>query len=209
MRNFYFVLNDKYKGSYPDAALQMDLLRKQYSLETSDFMLAKDLENLAFKAIEDDALIELVNFPPDPASLPGIDYSILGDVINYIMNKPSLSPDFENLAVPDWNKKIEFNGLGESIRRFLDAAACKLGYLDEFLKHNGDFASKDLRDRMKALYEEAKKNSSYEELDGDSIFFMMLRKGIPKMTAPFQDAFLVVLAKYFEACDIFEEPEYE
>ncbi len=208
VRNFYFVLNDKYKGPYPDAAIQIDALKRQYNLETSDFILAKDLENLAFKKIEDDALIELVNFPPDPASLPNIDYSVLGEVINHIMAKPSLTPDSDSLVVPDWDEKIEFNGLCEVTRRYLDAAACKLGFLEEFLKYNGDFALNDLRDRMIALYQECKDCSpSSIEYDGDSIFSLMLLKGISKQTAPFQDAFLVVLAKYFEACDVFEEPE--
>lgn len=208
VRNYFFVINDKYKGPYPDAAQQMDALKDQYNLEISDFMLAKDLENLAFSKIEDDALLELVNFPPDPASLPNIDYSVLGEVINHIMAKPSFSPDRESLVVPDWDEKIEFNGLSEVTRRYLDAAACKLGFLEEFLKYNGDFASNDLRNRMIALYQECKDCSpSSIEPDGDSIFSLMLLKGISKQTAPFQDAFLVVLAKYFEACDVFEEPE--
>jgi hypothetical protein len=124
------------------------------------------------------------------------------------MKMPSLPPDPENLAVPDWENKIAFNGLGEVTHNYLNAAAFKVGFIEEYLNNQGGFASQDLRDRMISLYEQAKGSpSSTEKRDGDDIFARMLQIGVPKQHAPYQDAFMVVLAKYFEACDVFESPE--
>ncbi len=210
VREFYFVLNDKYKGPYPDAAQDITALKELYGLDKADIMLAKDLENIAFSKLDDDELIELVNFPPDPSDTPHLDFSVLSEVVAHIMSMPSLPPDHEELVVPNWDAKIAFNGLGDIASRYLNAAAFKVGFVEEYLKHQSEFASQDLRDHLIALYDHAKSSSSSTERNnGDDIFFQMLRLGTPKQQAPYQDAFLVVVAKYFEACDVFEAPEDE
>jgi hypothetical protein len=120
----------------------------------------------------------------------------------------SFSPETENLVVPDWDQKITFNGLGETTRHFLNAAALKVGYVEEYLKNQGEFATQELRNRMITLYRQAQ--DSFSKLgthDGDDIFTEMVHLGIPKQQSPYQDAFFVVMAKYFESCDVFEEPK--
>lgn len=135
VREFYFVLNDKYKGPYPDAAQDITALKQLHGLVKADIMLAKDLENIAFSKLADDVLLELVHFPPDPTTLPHLDFNILSEVISHIMRMPSAPPDHENLIAPDWDSKIAFNGLGELARSYLNAAAFKVGFLEEYLKN--------------------------------------------------------------------------
>ncbi len=210
VQNFFFVLNDKYKGPYPDAAQHISALRKEYQLVESDIMLAKDLEDLAFTKLPDDALIELVNFPPDPSTLPHLDFGVLGEVIAHIMRNPSLPKEDEELVVPDWDRKLEINGLSKVNKQYIEAAARKMGYLKDYLANQGEFASQELRNRMVAIYEKAKNSvPENERPDGDIVFARMLELGVPTKQSPFQDAFMVVFAKYFETCDVFEEPEDE
>ena len=208
VREFYFVLNDKYKGPYPDAVQDINSLKKSYGLDNADFLLAKDLENMAFSELTDDALLELVNFPPNPALLPHLDFSVLNEVVSHILGMPSLPPEQDDLVVPDWDAKIEFNGLGPIASSYLNAAAFKVGYLEEFLQNQSDFATHELRDHMISLYKQAKRSETIDDsTGGDAIFSQMVELGAPIKEAPYQDAFLVVLAKYFEACDVFEAPE--
>ena len=209
VREFYFVLNDKYRGVYPDAAQDINSLKERFGLEKAEVMLAKDLEEITFTKLADDALFELVNFPPDPASIPHLNFGVLSEVVSHIMSMPSLPPVHEELVVPDWDAKVAFNGLGESAIRLLNAAALKVGYLEEYLKNQSDFASHELRDRMTSLYEQARCEETALNESADDVFFRMLELGAPRKKAPYQDAFLVVLAKYFEACDVFESPENE
>ncbi len=208
VREFYFVMNDKYQGPYPNAVQDINSLKNRFKLDKADFVLAKDLENMAFSKLTDDALLELVNFPPDPASIPHLDFSVLNEVITHIMNRPSLPSEKEKLFVLNWDKKIEFNGLGRVPNTYLNTAAYKIGYLDEYLKNQSDFASHELRNHMVSLYAQAKRmETQNNSADGDTVFRRMLEIGSPRREAPYQDAFLAVMAKYFEACDVFESPE--
>jgi len=58
-----------------------------------------------------------------------------------------------------------------------------------------------LSDKMQGLYLLGKKTKK-----GDDLFMEILSKASPKTGSAYQNAVIVVMAKYFEVCDIFEEP---
>ncbi len=209
VRKFYFVLNDKYKGPYADAEQQIAELRENYGLEESDFFLAKDLENTLFN-LEDDQILEVTNCPYDPTRIANLDFSVLHEVIQHLMQQPVQFTPTNDMMVPNWDRKIEFNELSPYCKTLLDNAAFNIGRLDEYLNAQGDFASQELRDKAVDLYLTATKfcaGIDPSQFPGDGIFLKMLEDGVPRQAAAFQYAFFVVLAKYFETCDVFEKPE--
>jgi hypothetical protein len=44
---------------------------------------------------------------------------------------------------------------------------------------------------------------------GDELFWAIVKKASPKNETPYQTAVIIIMAKYFEACDIFEFPREE
>lgn len=210
VHNFYFVINDKYKGPYPDAEIDIESLKKTHAaLENSGILLAKDLENTLFK-LDDDQIVSIVGFIPSPDTLFDVKFSILNEVVNYVL-ATEIDPEISsNLVVPDWDEKIRFNKISPQVKTFLDAGSMNSGQLEEFLDNNGDCATQQLRDHIFALYSRAIRvvPTNYDgEFTGDLIFWEIVKSGAPRQDQVCRDAIIIIMAKFFESCDIFKEPK--
>lgn len=154
INEFYFVVNDKYKGVNADCEQTIQELKVLHNLDNAGFKTAKDLENSLFK-LDDDQIFAVTGFIPDPANIK-LDYSILNEVIEHIMQLPLGKDDAPTNRLPDWNKKIELNGLSEFVSQLLNSGCIHLYNLDTYLKNNSDFLADSLRDRMKFIYKKKK-----------------------------------------------------
>lgn len=203
VKTYYFVVNDKYKGVHPDISLVMERIRQDKGLEEAKILCAKDLENILF-GLADDEILAIVGPFPDPSKIRLLDYSILSEVIGHIMAQPLQRSDASSLIVPDWDEKIVFNGLSRKIADLLNSGMIHVGTLDEYLKNNGDYVAEELRDHLHDVYYDESKRAT-----GDELFYAILSRLSPRQQMMFQNTVLVIMAKYFETCDIFEEPGKE
>ena len=74
--------------------------------------------------------------------------------------------------------------------------------LEKYLKNNGKFLSTELQKKLYQIYtDEKSKNRA-----GDNLFWAIVNNSVPKQETAYQSAAIVLMAKYFESCDIFEEP---
>lgn len=210
VKEFYFVFNDKYKGTFPSIEKDLSTLKQTYHLKQCASFLSKHLEDNFF-SLADDEIISIVGHIPNPALITGqLDYSILNEVITHILNyKQQLSPQ-QTLTAPNFNQKITFNHLSPQIDRLLTVANYKSGSLENYFELNSNFTKQELRDKLNDLYNQAIK-TTFENADdttiNDLVFFDILKKTTPNDLAITQDAALVIMAYYFESCDIFEDPE--
>lgn len=76
--------------------------------------------------------------------------------------------------------------------------------LEEYLSNNSDFLADSLRDKLNEIYCQEKETKS-----GDDLFRAMVERLSPKAQRMYQITVVILMAKYFEACDIFEEPMEE
>jgi len=201
VRTYYFVVNDRYKGVHPDIPRLMEELKQKYGLEEAKILCAKDFENMLFE-LTDDEIHAVVGPLPDPSQVALLDYSILDEVIAYIMAQPIQPSDTSTLVVPDWEEKIAFNGLSRRIAGLLNSGMMHIGSLEEYLQNNGDHVAQVLRDHLHDVYYDER-----ERAIGDDLFYTILERLSPRMQLTFQNTVLVIMAKYFETCDIFEEPD--
>jgi len=169
-------------------------------LKNGGFLTAKDLENYLF-TLNDDEIFTIVGFLPDPLRLTKIDYSILKEVIRVILDFPAVSINAVNFKLPDWNKKIEINNLSHSIKLYLDTASISVPSLEEYLNNNGTFIGDELQEKMVQVY--AEKRVHYQ---GDELFLSIVEVITPQNKMIYQTPVYVIMAKYFESCDIFERP---
>lgn len=108
------------------------------------------------------------------------------------------------MVLPDWNEKIQFNKLTDVVAGYLNAASYQLYNLEAYLSDNSDFVADELRDKINEVYEQEKATYS-----GDQLFMSMIEQLSPKQTQPYQNTVIIIMARYFETCDIFEKPEEE
>ncbi len=204
INEFYFVLNEKYLGVNADCELSINQLIKNESLSNGGFFTPKDMERLLLE-LDEDKITQVIGFLPE-ISLDFINYSILNEVISQIVKLP-VSTNLERIEIPDWDKKIVFNGLSETSKIQLNCGAQLLGSLNQYLS-NDPFLAETLQQQLNGLYSEIKKeNINIEatlEYPGDKIFIELIKRCLPKDQQQYLLSVLTILAKYFETCDIFE-----
>lgn len=201
INEFYFVVNDKYKGINADSEQAIRHIVTINNLKKGGFKTAKDLENILFDLEEDQILMVTGNLP-DIKSLARLNYSILNEVIVHIMNLPLTMGKPPVIKLPDWDNKIEFNNLSETTKGYLNTAYIQVMRLEEYLLNNSEFLADTLRDKFSEIYQKEK-----ELLSGDELFWKIVMIASPKLEISYQSAVIVIMSKYFETCDIFEEPK--
>jgi hypothetical protein len=205
INEFYFVVNDKYLGVNADSEKAIQQLVTTKKLKKGGFITPKDLENTLF-GLSDDQILSITGFLPDETLIANIDFSVLNEVIAYIMKLPSI-PTVTKIDLPDWDKKIKFNKVGTFTTAHLQIAAQNIGDLNQFLS-NEPFLSDNLQKKVSGIYNDIKASKTIDlaaEDSGDLIFWKLVERCSPKNELQFMPAVITIVAKYFESCDVFEK----
>lgn len=205
IKEFYFVVNDKYQGVNPDSEMELQDLVSSNGLIGGGFLTPKDLENTLF-TLSDDQIMSVTGFLPDINSITNLDYSVLTEVVGFIMNLPITNVSGK-IELPDWEEKIKFNKLSPYTQSFLNVGSQKVGSLNHFLS-NESFLADELQEKLTGLYLNSKIKewgNDDHEYSGDFIFWDMVKLCAPKNEAHFESAIITIIAKYFESCDVFEK----
>lgn len=212
IKEFYFVFNDKYKGSFPTIEEDLKSIKDEHNLDNAGVFISKHLEDHLF-ALPEDQIITIIGYIPDPSKIVLLDYSALNEVIGHILkNKKKIELD-SILNVPDFNEKIEFNGLSSNTGALLKTGSFHIGLLEVYFAKNSTFIKQEVRDALNEIYLEAL-TKDFEDNEGivkaDLVFFDILYNATPhcadESLEGVQNATLVLMSYYFESCDIFEEP---
>lgn len=199
IKEFYYVVNDKYKGVHADSEKLLDIIKQSHGLKECKFIVAKDLENMLY-TLDDDQILTIAGHIPDPANLTSLNYDILNEILKHLKCKP-LNNGTEKIVAPNWDKKIKFNNLTSYEDIILTNGYFQLGTLSEYLKNNSDFTAQELQNKVNAMYQELSK--SY---NGSDLFWELVNEISPRSSAEYQASSIVIMSMYFETCDIFEEP---
>jgi hypothetical protein len=214
VKEYFFVFNDKYHGTIFTVEKTLANLKVKHNLTAAGVYLACHLED-EFLALAEDLILTIVGGLPDENSVAGLDYSVVAEVMQHIQNSPVPSGKAGKFVAPDIDDKIIFNKLTTS-GHWLKAKQLETWQIDDYFLRNSDFAKQDLRDYLSRLYDDSLVN--YPEIAGQmnddlgEIRFAAIlekiapRTGIPAHDRLRRDVGLVIMAKYFETCDIFEEP---
>jgi hypothetical protein len=215
VKEYFFVFNDKYHGTNYPIENTLAELQKKHTLAAASVYLASHLED-EFLALDEDKIMGIVGGLPDENSTTGLDYSVVAEVMRHIQNNPSPNSNDGKLVVPDIDEKISFNGLKTS-GHWLKTKQAETWQIDDYFSRNSTFAKQDLRNHLSQLYADSlldHPETEGQKIDdlGDIRFAAILQKIAPITDVPAHDRLrrdvgLVIMAKYFETCDIFEEPK--
>lgn len=208
IQEFYYVLNDRYKGAYPTTESALSDLRKEYTGKKFDLFLAKHLEEVFISLPEND-IINVIGIIPSPKKIEPLigSYSILKEVVEFILSDEEPTDFSDTFPDIDFDKKIKFNNLSNTVSALLIKGSYQAHVVDDYFNLNSNFAKQELQKKFKKFYNDSKKQFNCPN-QADILFFDILKKATPKKDDKFvQDAVLVLMAYFFEACDIFEEPK--
>ena len=202
VKEFYYVVNDKYQGVGPGLLKNIKELQKANPNIIIGLFKNNDLQNV-FENLNETKIAEIIGFVPS-ADISMLEMDVLHNVIEHIMNTEvdSALPTIPNN--PNFNKKIEFNGLSSEIASMMRTALINATSIDDYFANNNNFLRDELRNRFNGLYLSAKKSNS----EPDQIFAEVYALSCPqKATQAHTTAVMTLMAYYFECCDIFETPE--
>jgi hypothetical protein len=210
IREYRFVLNDKFKGAYPTIEKALSEIKQIHGLQACESFLAKDLMD-EFCHLDSQQIMDIIGYIPDPKMIRDLDFSIFAAVVQHVMANPIALNTKAILQVPDFGQKIQFNNLSPSVGALLTAGSFQSGVVEAFFQKNGRVSKTQVRDKLADLYETYRGRASASQLpdgfkSGDGIFVALLQAIVPRARPDIQDAAIVLMAYFFESCDIYEHP---
>jgi hypothetical protein len=208
-----YVVNDKFKGAnvtvhqlIQELTREITKLGEKLNVQIT-LWTARQIEN-AFLELSDEQMTRIISpsfLVVDPCY--DIDYASLSEVVKYIAQLPFNHTD-TTLRAPKFEEKIVFNNLSEQISTRLNAQYLNNTEIKDYFDRNGGYLADTLRDRFASLYQEAKSLIVDDCTNNDYMYIYIRRKACPENAGKaFVENVESLMAYYFEACDIFEEPK--
>lgn len=207
IKKYNFVVNDKYKGVPPQLYSKISELELAYpNVEFQIFTSAK-LEDTIL-AMDIDAVTSIIGYVADVSIQ--LEYSALNEVLEHLMQMQDTSTFDEVLTVPDFEEKIIFNKLSAKIANMLRSASYQVGGLEVYFRCHSEITKSEIQSKMVDCYIKAT-NSIDKTLDNyaDLVFMKILDDIYPNGNISIRNAIMILMAYYFESCDIFEKPNQE
>ena len=204
VKKFNFVIKDDYRNVYPLIYANAKVIAKKYKIECEIFT-CKDVEDIFIK-LSDENIFDIIGIIPDPLNIENVEYDVLHEVIGFLLSSkvPKIS---EKIPVqPNFDKKIVFNSLSKIIADFLNAGQRQGFVIKEYFELNSNFFKEELRQIFNNTYKQALMAIPESETKNDEIFQFILDKSSPKNNFAYYNAVYILMAYYFEYCDIFETP---
>lgn len=205
VNKFNFVIKDNYKNVYALVYTNAKAIETKFNIKC-EVLTCKDIEDLCLK-LEDEKLIDVLDILiPDPTNIGNIDYGILKEVIDYILNY-EVPNSKENIPLnPNFENKIIFNSLSKVIADFLNAGRRQNYVISDYFELNSKFIKEELRQIFSNLYQQLLLEIPDSPSKSDIVFQSIVTKSCPKNIVVFQSAVYILMSYYFEYCDIFETP---
>lgn len=206
---FTFVYNDKYEGMPKDISLCLKDLREKNSEMAFTAYGAPDLET-DFMLLEDTEWDRILGAPvPDPERIGIIDYSVLGEVVRFVLSRDIDEEETRIVLPPTLDEKIALNKLSAINALRVKNGALYTGHVERYFQLNSAFALGELRDHVVGVYEAAKLAVSLTKSeagsDVDDVFKLFRRSLFPKSAVTGTGlAVDAIIGFFFEACDVFD-----
>ena len=207
--DYQFVYNDKYQGAFPTILHALTTLKETHGVTTAKLFLAKDLEREFMQLSTLDKHAVLRSVIPRAQYIDDIDFANLTEILQHLVDNQAAIPAGGLPTVPDYSEKIQFNDI-VSAADLLRIGNFQNSEVDQFFDRHSDFTKTDIRNRLANSYKAARvavdEATKADSHSGDLVFFRLLETIVPEAIRPVQDAAIVLIAYFFEKCDVFEDP---
>lgn len=206
IKRINYVINTK-KDKLPPPVCQVFIeLQKDSILPEIKIFSMQEFQDI-FMKLSEDKRQQLIGYVPTLNKLE-MAFPVLSETIKYL--EKNYSSPFTNgtLVIPDFTNKIAFNKLSSKVAEFLNTARYSISKIDDFFNVTSDFSKVNLQNILIKIYQEACNKISDQEDDySDKRFFYVFDNiRYNKECKSVADCALIIMATFFETCDIFEEP---
>lgn len=212
VRKYTFVMNDRFQGIPAPIGVALEKLKAEKNLDTAASMGSLDLLKV-FMDLDEDIKQDLVGSIPDIES-DFLDTRAVGELLSFLADKAAASISFLSETAPDFEQKISINGITKAIRSRLESNSYQSYVIGEFLDARDKTLQQAIAQEIRDTYTKSKE-VIFATQDGyaDLRYWWMVDKLIPPNVqnlhtkAVYRSAAELVLAKYFETCDVYEHPD--
>lgn len=208
IEHYRFVFNDGFTGSVAPLEFALLEIEKTHSVTARVFLTAELRATLL--SLSDNSISQVLrSVIPEAGVLPDADYTAVREVVNHVMNLSEPLTADGVLSSPTLGDKIAFNRLSPYVGSLLSTASHQAVVVKDYFGNRGGYLRQALRNQLAAIYDEEKSAAAQSQDTPDQLFFRVLQRMTPPssvMKKAVQDAALVVMAFYFESCDLFEVP---
>ncbi len=211
VKEFYYVLNDRFKGTYPTIEATLLKLKKKHGLAECR-PLPEQRFDADYRGIErPKSYQDCRAICRHPKTSQILDFSVFTDVLSHVIEHGNLVTPGAILRVPDFKEKLRLNRISDPVASLITAANLQSGAVDSFFSSHGTFSKTAVRDKLAEIYATCFQATNTQGVGrgepGDVIFFSLLEKVTPMPISKHgQDAAIVLLAYFFETCDIYKDP---
>ncbi|SMO33225.1 hypothetical protein SAMN06265380_10177 [Ruegeria faecimaris] len=211
LNRYSFVLNDRFQGVPGPVEISLQNIQKLYGVDADSIACAQLTDR--FTDLKEFEMMEIVG------GVPGhqptfIDKRKIGELLEHLANKVSPNGLSSKGLAPDFDEKIEFNGLSDAVGARLRANSYQDADVTGFLNVRGQWLAEGIAQELRDLYAESKSTIIDLEDAADLRYVWMVGKVIPESAhahphsfKAFHGAAEVILAHFFEACDVYDKPE--
>lgn len=212
IKRLNYVINDKYKGIGGKVIQLIEQLKADPSLPEIKILSMEALKTICL-SLSTFWRNQILGYKPNFSDgKTVVQFDTISNIIKYIEEKNDACIAYsDKLIVPDFSDKIAYNNLSVVISDKLNYARYYLAKVDEFFDSFPQYNKEKLRDQIKKIYIDAcliigENEKSY----ADRRFKYVLEKIVYNAESKsVVDNALIILAAFFESCDIFEEPKKE
>ncbi|OUJ08303.1 hypothetical protein HK25_13380 [Acetobacter sp. DsW_059] len=210
LQRYSFVLNDRFQGVPAPVEQKLQRIQTTHKIKADAIACAK-LTN-SFTKLPEHLMIEIVGGVP--SEQPGvIDTRAMGELIDHLASKAAAISTRSKGLAPDFEEKLEFNGLSDEIGSRLRANSYQSADVTAFLDTRDQWLAQGIAQELRNLYEGSKSTITGVEDAADLRYVWMLEEIVPNSAKQniytqkaFQGAAEVILAHFFEACDVYDKP---
>jgi len=213
VRRFSFVFNDRFIGVPAPLAAALQSLKTTQKLEGADAICAHQLL-VRFMGLSEENRRDIIGYAPPPDE-PIVDPRALGELLSALADSSQPLKFLAKGDAPLFEQKIAMNGLTSPIADRLRVHSPQSTMVDDFLAKSDPGVAQAIAQEVKGYYEESKVviADASDEAANDRYVWMIGQlipstlNSHPHSQAAYRLAAEIVMAKYFEACDVYEHPD--
>lgn len=219
MKKYSFVYNDRFHGiPTPIVKVVQEMNNRNPSIDIECFDSQRLLNCFMTEKLSDEQRSDIVGFCPDLATYYGLGHDALAKLLFSIVNEYGGAWSFHQRSyAPNFEEKLNYNKLSDYIKALLHFRVRETAYIDEFFYKFPD-DDQAVANAINCLYKQSMGIIPDEAEGCQDLRFMWIRQNIIPETlrgnmnndkikaTAFYAAADMIIAKYFESCDVFESP---
>lgn len=211
---YSFVINDRFTGIEAPLLKYFNEFKSNQQISQGKIIDTRELQKLFMQLSEDDKLDALGMHYLAPSN-SSFEPTVISELVRYLLNKPDMTMGLLSSTAPNFDEKIQFNNLSDRLSIKLKSNSFEVYKIDDFLnEQNDDSIAQELAQTVNNIYKQLVISiPDNEEQKNELIYLGLVDKLIPKFakdkthsTRGYNNVAEIIIAKYFETCDAYEDP---